>query len=393
MSNKLSDRIRGVNLLSIPQSPSRAGFVQTTIEDTSGWPLVGFNRIKDGWIVADGSELSIAAYGELYAVIGDRYATSDYIDNNGDVQTYAAPAAGNFRVPDLRNIYLRGDGQFALGDVLNDQIQNITGSTLNNIVSGSQYSSGAITTTTSVGGAAGRGEPINDWKEGTISFDASLVVRAGEETRPKTAVVSYIIKMYGDSGSVSISTDNLVAKDVEVSGDLTVQGDYIGLPEASDTEAGIVTTGTQDFSGTKNFGDDVNVDGSIGVRPALGSSSGPVVVLESSANLYNGGSNTNTYDFPDMLEAGSVNSQFRSYLVTVSTYGTSNDGGVISEIVIVWGSSTSNIQTTNLAFKSVGVSPALVLSRVDVGGGLPHKLQVTGNNNARIQTVSIIKLA
>ena len=244
MSNKLSDRIRGVNLLSIPQSPSRAGFVQTTIEDTSSWPLVGFNRIKDGWIVADGSELSIAAYGELYAVIGDRYATSDYIDNNGDVQTYAAPAAGNFRVPDLRNIYLRGDGQFALGSVLDDQIQNIVGNVLTYTLNRSRHENGSSTgpfgsvnNTKQYLAPTSQASTPSNYAAG-IDFDASRVVRAGDETRPKTAVVSIIIKMHSDSGSVSISTDNLVAKDVSVSGDLTIDGDLILSDGSSLSSAG-----------------------------------------------------------------------------------------------------------------------------------------------------------
>lgn len=110
------------------------------------------------------------------------------------------------------------------------------------------------------------------------------------------------------------------------------------------------------------------------------------------AGNYNSGSNANEYDLEGMPSSSSSDTSLNTYLLTVRTAGNSTDGGTLTWIVIVWGSSTSNFQTTLLAGKNVGVSPSISISRVDPGGGAPHKIRVSGNNNARIQSLTAIKL-
>ena len=52
--------------------------------------------VPSGWFLCDGTAYSQTTYASLYAVIGSAYNTHP---------TLGAPAAGNFRVPDLRDVF------------------------------------------------------------------------------------------------------------------------------------------------------------------------------------------------------------------------------------------------------------------------------------------------
>lgn len=74
--------------------------------------LFAFNEVPDGWLPCDGSELEISVYKELYDKIGNRY---------GEVEN------GGFRIPDLRNQFVRGwnpEGNRSLGDIQESALQS-----------------------------------------------------------------------------------------------------------------------------------------------------------------------------------------------------------------------------------------------------------------------------
>jgi len=58
-----------------------------------------------GWLECNGAEVDIAAYPTLAAALGTTWNTAK---NPLTGANYAAPAAGKFRVPDMRGAFLRG---------------------------------------------------------------------------------------------------------------------------------------------------------------------------------------------------------------------------------------------------------------------------------------------
>jgi microcystin-dependent protein len=54
------------------------------------------NSIPEGWLLCDGSEYSQAVYNSLYTIISNRYNFHPSLGN---------PSSGNFRVPDLRDVF------------------------------------------------------------------------------------------------------------------------------------------------------------------------------------------------------------------------------------------------------------------------------------------------
>jgi len=58
-----------------------------------------------GWLECNGSEVDISAYPALAAALGSTWNTAK---NPLTGANYAAPAAGKFRVPDMRGAFLRG---------------------------------------------------------------------------------------------------------------------------------------------------------------------------------------------------------------------------------------------------------------------------------------------
>jgi microcystin-dependent protein len=68
-----------------------------------------------GWIVCDGAAYSQADYSELFAALGSAYNTQV---NPTTGAAWAAPSAGQFRVPDMRGLFLRGEGTASGGDAV-----------------------------------------------------------------------------------------------------------------------------------------------------------------------------------------------------------------------------------------------------------------------------------
>jgi len=224
---KLTDKGTTISTTTQIQSASPAGMI-------TAW--VG-SAIPDGWVLCDGQELAEADYPDLFANIGTGWNTF-----NGQ----AAPAAGNFRVPSFVGLYLRqadpsntqGFGATTIADYLgqltavnglSNTSSSITGTTDNdthyhlqtsqhtgtdnptasNYLSyrrnaGTDFSYQAAGTNSQTWG--GRGQ--SDTHSHSInSGSASAQTISGDtETRPVSAVVSYIIKLYSDvvPGGVAI---------------------------------------------------------------------------------------------------------------------------------------------------------------------------------------------
>lgn len=79
---------------------------QAIIDFPSGMimPYAGA-AIPSGWLECNGAEVDISAYPKLSAALGSTWNTAK---NPLTGATYAAPAAGKFRVPDMRGAFLRG---------------------------------------------------------------------------------------------------------------------------------------------------------------------------------------------------------------------------------------------------------------------------------------------
>ena len=177
-----------------------------------------------GWLECDGSEYLQGDYPELYAAIGDTYNTSKYIDDAGGVHTYTAPAAGNFRVPNLNNLYLRGDGANAVADFLEDTtaVNGLSSSDSGHthgfgghVAMSTNLSSIAVVDNTGKnegGTVQGSVQTINK----TASGKASISLTGDAETRPTTGVVKYIIRAFSSKGPA------------------------MGLPPATDEQYGLV---------------------------------------------------------------------------------------------------------------------------------------------------------
>lgn len=67
----------------------------------------GGNTAPAGWLVCDGAEYSQTTYADLFAALGSTYNTQL---NPVTGSNWAAPSGGNFRVPDMRGMFLRGEG-------------------------------------------------------------------------------------------------------------------------------------------------------------------------------------------------------------------------------------------------------------------------------------------
>ena len=69
-------------------------------------PYAG-STAPDGWLLCDGTAYSQTTYAALYSVLSTTYNTQTDPTTGA---AWAAPAGGNFRVPDYRGSFLRGVG-------------------------------------------------------------------------------------------------------------------------------------------------------------------------------------------------------------------------------------------------------------------------------------------
>lgn len=128
----------------------------------------------DGWLVANGAEVSTLTYDALFKKIGYKYGGS----------------GTTFKLPDLRGLFVRGLGGNAaeLGVIQDDAIRNITGSITSNV--GANGYSGALYHE-NYGGNDTRG---STYASAYYKIDASRQVPTAVENRPKNTAMLYCIK-------------------------------------------------------------------------------------------------------------------------------------------------------------------------------------------------------
>jgi hypothetical protein len=166
----------------------------------------------DGWLLCDGRTMSSALYHDLYVVIGTRYG-----DGSQDSDTRPDKLAGDFNLPDLRGMFLRGvddpDGPgtgMAAAGVDPDSAGRVhpkTGAALPDVVGSKQLDAFQGHGHTvhgdhdDVDGGQGNNDtvdPVDNITGGKaldlIPLGAYGSPRASTETRPKNIYVNFIIK-------------------------------------------------------------------------------------------------------------------------------------------------------------------------------------------------------
>lgn len=140
-------------------------FKQTFIQTGMILPSV-IPDIPSGFLLCDGSELSVKDYNDLFNVIGTTYGSSD---------------STTFCLPDLRDKTLWGSGENNLGVYLKSKLPNIKGEFRLSGTEGSSAVTGAFSAGKK-GGSRGAGHEPSAYNP-LMSFDASLY-------NPETTVYS-----------------------------------------------------------------------------------------------------------------------------------------------------------------------------------------------------------
>jgi len=134
-----------------------------------------------GWILCSGQNENRATYPDLFNVIGETFGAGD--------------GSTTFGIPDLRGEFVRGwdngrgvDSGRNFGSSQLDALQQMEGSFIpgdNPDPTGVFESGGSVTASTGIP------EGSTDKQ---VNFDASLVARTADETRPRNIALMYIIK-------------------------------------------------------------------------------------------------------------------------------------------------------------------------------------------------------
>jgi hypothetical protein len=185
-----------------------------------------------GYVPSKGDGLPIGSMIMIYG--NDSSAPPGFLLANGATVTATYPelrafglargwsvTSGNPRLPDMGGYFPRGwrsgqtvDSGRVFGSVQQDALQNITGS-LNSMGSNSapmradSDASGALAIV-DTGLATGNGVSLGNGvgNRRVLGFDASLVARTADETRPSNVTVTYWVKAYdvdNTSGSINLS--------------------------------------------------------------------------------------------------------------------------------------------------------------------------------------------
>ena len=182
-------------LKALPTPPSNAVPTGTILDYTA-------NSAPDGYIMANGAELSRTTFAKLY---GWALANNLIIDQ-ASIPTTAHGFYGSgdgsttFTIPDLRGVHKRGSdlasnrGGVSLGGYLADGLPNITGyinganASTNRTVNGAFYSNNSNS-----GGNIGG----SHWQAYGVHLDASrsnAIYGKANQVQPKSVAVNYIIK-------------------------------------------------------------------------------------------------------------------------------------------------------------------------------------------------------
>lgn len=185
-------------------------------------PFAG-SSAPSGWLLCEGQEISQTTYASLFAVLSTTYNTQT---NPTTGSAWAAPSAGNFRLPDYRGLFLRGAGTASgkdatsLGGYQGEKTKtpasafttaaqtvtgsiNSTGSAHTHDMTNASYTAAVFQTggtATSIGMGVGTygtttGNSLHTHGH-SLTAPASTVNGGGDnETRPLNRGVNYIIKI------------------------------------------------------------------------------------------------------------------------------------------------------------------------------------------------------
>jgi microcystin-dependent protein len=142
-----------------------------------------------GWLACQGQVISQTTYADLYAAIGTTW------DIGGE-------GAGNFRLPDLRGMFLRGAGTNATGSssgAVGQPVSDYAADTYLNhshaVTDPGHAHSYTACTASLAGAAAGGGQPTGATTSSqTTGLTVDTSTTGGTETKPKNYGVLYIIK-------------------------------------------------------------------------------------------------------------------------------------------------------------------------------------------------------
>ena len=144
-----------------------------------------------GWLACQGQAVSQTTYAALYAAIGTTW------DIGGE-------GAGNFRLPDLRGMFVRGTGTNATGSssgAVGPSVGTYAADTYLNhshAITDPGHSHGAYYLTNAAGGGATNASsssgPTNPTTAVTTGITVNTSTTGGTETKPKNYGVLYIIK-------------------------------------------------------------------------------------------------------------------------------------------------------------------------------------------------------
>lgn len=334
----------GVNLINVNrQSPVKAGVIMPYAGETA----------PQGWMFADGSELSQADYPDLFAAIGTKWNTAT---NPTTGSAYSAPSVGKFRIPDLRGMFMRGVGTpsglsaVTLAGYQADKVQPHS----HNLYANSGDTSSGSTTVVEM--KLHTSATTNEYMV-TAGNGADQSGAIGTETRPRNVGVNYIIKVWNDSidttgfGFAS-ATEAGLYKAGQAPGTPTNDnasagnvGEYVQA-SVSSNQSGSTTIATYtDVSGasiTLTPGDwDISVQGSIAITSATGSGSTAALahlvladasnnILSSSIGGFSNETTPNTMTPFSFIHRVSINSSttYKVRFAALSNTGSPTIGGI-----------------------------------------------------------------
>ena len=175
------------------RSPASAGFIQAHAGGS----------IPIGWVACDGSALSQTDYADLFGAIGSSWNTAT---NPTTGSAYSAPSAGQFRVPDLRGVFVRGIGTpsgvsaVTLGGYQPDRVQPHS----HNLYANTGDTSSGSTTVVEL--KLHTSATTNEFMVHGSGADNPNAI--GNETRPRNVGVNYIIKLYNDQ-AINVGANNV----------------------------------------------------------------------------------------------------------------------------------------------------------------------------------------
>jgi len=219
----LSDKMGSLQYIPTPQSPDSAGFIQAFAGSAA----------PSGWALCDGAVLEQADYPDLYGVLG---STWDAFVHPVD----GSPVVGGsqFAIPNLKGLYLSMAGD-AGGDSRTLGVYQNDATSQNGLTVSGGTASGTFASSSHTHNYDGKGTKSFTAGNGLQYTNGGSVLQLGQtfltaspnatssvsntpasisasdsETRPKTAPVNYIIKLYSDkTNAISVGVNPATATD------------------------------------------------------------------------------------------------------------------------------------------------------------------------------------